>query len=55
MGSGNSSGSFATATSALKPLSIGAEEVAQWLRAVVALAKNPGLVPRIHMMAHKHL
>lgn len=30
-------------------------EMAQHLRALVALAENVGLIPRTHMMAHNHL
>jgi len=27
----------------------------QWLRALVALAMDPGLVPGTYMVAHKHI
>jgi len=33
----------------------GAGEMAQWLRALVALAEGGALVPRIHMVAHDYL
>ena len=30
-------------------------EIAQWFRALAALAKDQGLVPSIHMVSHNHL
>jgi hypothetical protein len=33
-------------------VSLGAKEMTQWLRALVALAENPGLIPSTHMAAH---
>ena len=31
---------------------VGAGGMAQWLRALAALAEDPGLVPCIHVVAH---
>jgi hypothetical protein len=33
----------------------GAGEMAQWLRALTALPKDLGSIPRTHMVAHSHL
>jgi hypothetical protein len=33
----------------------GVREMAQWLRALAALAKDLGLVPSTHRVAHNHL
>jgi hypothetical protein len=30
-------------------------EMVQWLRALVALAEDPGSVPSVHMVAYNHL
>lgn len=40
----------------LKSLYVGDEEIAQWLRAYVALAKVPSLIPRTYTYkeAHSH-
>lgn len=32
-----------------------AREIAQWSRALVALAVNAGLVPKTHMVIYNHL
>lgn len=39
----------------LKDPFMGAREVAQWLRALTALAENPGLILSTHTVAHNHL
>jgi hypothetical protein len=33
----------------------GAGEMAQWLRALVALAEDSGAVPSSYLLAHKHM
>jgi hypothetical protein len=33
----------------------GTREMAQWLRALIALVKDLGSIPSTHIMAHNHL
>ena len=33
----------------------GAEEMAQWFKALATLAEDLSLIPSIHMVAHNHL
>ena len=39
----------------IKKFTIGAGEMAQWLRALAALPKDLSSIPSTHMAAHNHL
>jgi hypothetical protein len=39
----------------MRKKSAGAGEMAQWLRVLVDLSEDPGLIPSSHTTAHNHL
>jgi hypothetical protein len=49
---GHSNLSFSSGTWEIKDLSDGAEEIAQWIRALAVLPEDLGLVPSTHMETH---